>query len=79
MKQPLFKRNGMFFIPVSIFGWILLLCGLAFEVYFAIDLNTRSHSVSDFFINLIFMLLIIGAVYSLIAYLLMRFPKNTDR
>jgi hypothetical protein len=72
MKLPWFKRNGIFFTPTSFPGWVILGLGLAYEVYYAIDLNNRSHSVSDFLMNLVFMLLIIGAIYSLIAYLIIR-------
>jgi hypothetical protein len=69
MKFPWFKRSGIFFIPVSIIGWILLLGSLVAAVYFFRDIDSRSHSVSDTLINFVFYLLIIGAVYSLIAYL----------
>jgi hypothetical protein len=75
MKLPWFKRNGIFFIPVSIIGWTVLLCGLAYAVYIFRDIDSRSHSASDTLINFVFQLLIIGAVYSLIAYLSSRSTK----
>ncbi len=68
MKLIWFKRNGIFFIPISIYGWIILLVGVVFSIYTFIDIDSRSHSVSDTLRNFVFMLLIIGAVYSLIAY-----------
>jgi len=68
MKLPWFKRNGIFFIPAAIPGWIILLAGFVFAIYSFIDIDSRSHSVSDTLMNFVFMLLIIGAVYSLIAY-----------
>jgi len=63
-----FKRNGFIFIPVSIAGWIIFIAGFAFAVYSFIDIDSRSHSVSDTLMNFVFNLLIIIAVYSLIAY-----------
>lgn len=69
MNLPWFKRIGLFFIPTSIIGWLLLLCGLAYAVYVFIDIDSRSHSVSDTLINFIFNLLIIDAAYSLIPFL----------
>jgi len=69
MKLPWFKRTGIIFLPVSATGWIISLLGFAYAVYAFIDIDTRSHSVSDTLINFVFILLIIGAVYSFIAYL----------
>jgi hypothetical protein len=69
MKLNWFKRNGLFFIPVSVAGWIIFVGGIAFSIYSFIDIDSRSHSVSDTLRNFVFMLLIIGAVYSLIGFL----------
>ncbi len=68
MKLPWFKRVGIFFKPISVVGWLLQLVGFVYAVYVFIDIDRRSHSVSDTLINFIFNLLIIGAVYSLIGY-----------
>jgi len=68
MKFPWFKRNDIFFIPIAIPGWIILLAGFVFAIYSFIDIDGRSHSVSDTLMTFVFMLLIIGAIYSLIAY-----------
>lgn len=76
MKLPWFKRSGIIFVPTSFIGWIILLCGLAYAVYNGIDLNNRCHSVSDFLINVVFSLLLIYAVYSLVAYLTIRMNKR---
>jgi len=69
MNFPWFKRIGIFFIPTSFVGWLILAAGLAYAVYAFIDIDCRSHSVSDTLINFVFKLLIIGAIYSLIAFL----------
>jgi hypothetical protein len=76
MKLNWFKREGIFFLPTSIAGWLILVAGIAFAVYSFIDIDSRSHSVSDTLMNFVFRLLIIVAVYSLIAYFTSRTPKG---
>jgi hypothetical protein len=76
MKFPWFKRIGLFFVPAQPAGWIILIFALVFAVFSFLDIDGRSHSVSDTLINFAFMLLIIGAVYSLIAYLTSRLQKK---
>jgi len=76
MKLPWFKRIGIFFVPKSIIGWIMLLGGLIYAVYIFIDIDSRSHSASDTLIKFVFNLIIIGAVYSLIGYLTSRTYKS---
>ena len=69
MNLHWFKQIGIFFVPISLVGWIVLLAGIAFAVYSFIDIDSRSHSVSDTMMNFVFRLIIIGVVYSLIGYL----------
>jgi hypothetical protein len=76
MKFPWFKRVGIFFVPATIAGWIIFLGGVVFAVISFMDIDGRSHSVSDTMINFVFMLLIIGATYSLVAYLTSRVTKK---
>lgn len=76
MNFPWFKRIGIFFIPKSIVGWIMLLGGLVYAVFKFRDIDSRSHSASDTLINFVFNLIIIGAVYSFIAYLTSRTNKS---
>jgi hypothetical protein len=76
MNFPWFKRIGIFYIPASIAGWIILIAALVFAVFSFMDIDGRSHSVSDTLMNFVFMLLIIGSVYSLIAYLTSRVPRK---
>jgi hypothetical protein len=49
---------------------------LIFAVHSFLDIDGRSHSMSDTLMNFVFMLLIIGAVYSLIGYLTSRTSKK---
>jgi hypothetical protein len=53
-----------------------LVFGIIFAVWSFLDIDGRSHSVSDTLMNFVFMLLIIGAVYSLIGYLTSRVGKK---
>lgn len=76
MKFQWFKRTGIFFTPISIFGWAILLFGIVYSVYVFMDIDSVSHSVSDTLINFVLNLLIIGAVYSLIAYFTSRKEKQ---
>lgn len=72
MNLSWFKRKGLFFIPTQLAGWIILLAGIVYAVYAFMDIDSRSHSASDTLINFVFRLLIIGAAYSLIAFLTSR-------
>lgn len=67
MNISWFKRIGILFIPRTIMGWIILMAALAYAVFVFIDIDSRSHSVSDTLMNFVFNLLIIYAVYSFIA------------
>ena len=68
MKLNWFTRKGIFYLPASIIGWIILVLGLAYAVYTFIKIDSTSHSVSDTLINFVFNLLIIGLVYTIIAW-----------
>jgi len=68
MKLNWFTRKGIIFWPASIIGWIILFLAAAYAVYTFIDIDGRSHSVSDTMINFVFNLLLIGLVYSIIGY-----------
>lgn len=76
MNFPWFKRIGIFFVPATATGWIIFAAGVVFAVISFMDIDGRSHSVSDTLMNFVFMLLIIGAVYSLIAYATSRVRKK---
>jgi hypothetical protein len=69
MKLNWFKRTGIVYLPASIMGWIILLIGFVYCIYTFMEIDNRSHSVSDTLINFVFRLLIIIAVYTLIAFM----------
>jgi len=68
MNLRWFVRKGILFFPVSIIGWIISIACIAFCVYLFIDIDSRSHSVSDTLINFVFMALLVAVVYSIIGY-----------
>jgi hypothetical protein len=68
MQLHWFKRKGIIFLPYSLIGWIIFLLAGGFAVYTFIDIDSRSHSVSDTLINFVFNLFLIGLVYSVLAY-----------
>jgi hypothetical protein len=72
MNFPWFKRVGVFFVPSHFMGWLIAVAGVGCSVFEFIQIDRRQHSVSDTLINFVFMLLIIGGVYSLIAFLTSR-------
>jgi membrane protein DedA with SNARE-associated domain len=72
MKLPWFRRIGIFFLPISVIGWLLLAGVCVYSVYVFIDIDSRSHSASDTLRNFVFNLLIIWAVYSLIGFVASR-------
>ncbi|WP_413670361.1 hypothetical protein ACEN9X_10695 [Mucilaginibacter sp. Mucisp86] len=75
MKLNWFTRKGIIYLPASIIGWIILTIALGYAVFTFIDIDKRSHSVSDTLINFVFNLLLIGLVYTLIAYFTEKKPE----
>ncbi len=72
MKLHWFKRSGVFFIPSTVIGWLILLAAIVYAVYRFIEIDDKSHSVSDTLMNFVFNLFIIAIVYSVIALLTSR-------
>jgi hypothetical protein len=68
MKLNWFTRKGIIYWPASVIGWVILVIAAIYAIYTFIDIDSRSHSVSDTLINFVFNLLLIGVVYSVIAY-----------
>lgn len=69
MRFPWFKRFGLFYLPVSFGGCIILLAAAAYAVYIFIDIDSRSHSVSDTMMNFVFNILIIGVLHTIIGFI----------
>jgi len=76
MEFPWFKRNGLFFLPVTFMGWVVFIAALVYAVYVFIDIDSRSQSVSDTLRNFVFNLFIIGIIYTVIAFITSR-KKNS--
>ncbi len=68
MKLNWFTRKGIIYLPVTAMGWVILAVALGYAVYTFIYIDGRSHSASDTLINFVFNLLLIGVIYSVIAY-----------
>ena len=47
MQLPWFKRIGLFIIPITVAGWLILVTVLVYTGYSFIEIDSRSHSVSD--------------------------------
>ncbi len=77
MKPQWFKRKGIFFIPKSLIGWAIMLIGIIYAIYIFIDIDSRSHSASDTLRPFFLYLLLIGSVYTLIAFLTS--SESTDK
>jgi hypothetical protein len=60
MRFPWFKRIGIFFIPVSFTGWTILAVQIGYAIYIFLEIDRKSHSVSDTLMNFIFNMLILG-------------------
>lgn len=78
MKLNWFVRKGLLYRPVTTIGWLILIAAVIFSVYTFIDVDSDSHSVSDTLINFVFNLLIIGLVYTLIAFITEKRPPATN-
>lgn len=69
MKLQWFIRKGILYWPASPAAWVILAAAAAYAVYLFIDIDSRSHSVSDTLINWVFNCLIIGVGYTVIGFL----------
>ena len=76
MKFNWFTRKGLIYWPASVIGWLIFIIALGFAVFRFIAIDMQSHSVSDTLINFVFNLLLIGLVYTLIAWFTEAKPKT---
>jgi hypothetical protein len=75
MKKNWFKRRFITYVPVSLMGWLILLAILVYAVYIFIDIDSRSHSVSDTLMNFAFNMLIVYIIYVIVGFLTSRSGK----
>jgi len=68
MKLRWFTRKEGIPLPSSFVGWIILLAAVSYLVWKFIDIDSRSHSVSDTLMNFAFQGLIVALTYALIAF-----------
>ena len=61
-------RKGILFFPASLIGLFVSIAAVGYCVYLFIDIDSRSHSVSDTLINFVFNALLVAVVYSIIAF-----------
>jgi hypothetical protein len=64
-----FIRRGLFFVPSSLIGWMLLSISFIYGIYAFFDIDKHSHSASDTLMNWFFRLLLIAVAYSIIGSL----------
>jgi len=68
MNIKWFVRKGILFIPNSLASWFIAIAAIGYCVYLFIDIDSRSHSVSDTLISFVFNALLVAVVYSVIAF-----------
>ncbi len=68
MKQNWFVRKGILFFPVTFAGWIIAAAAIIYSIYLFIDIDSRSHSVSDTLINFVFNAFLVALVYEVLAF-----------
>jgi hypothetical protein len=76
ITHPIFQRIGIVYVPKKLIGWIIMIAGLIYAVYSFIDIDSRSHSVSDTLRPFIIRLFIIYTAYTLIAFFISTISKN---
>ena len=66
---PFFRREGFYIWPVNFIGWLLILAMVAYSIYVFIEIDKKSHSVSDTLINFVFNLAINCVALYIIAFI----------
>jgi quinol-cytochrome oxidoreductase complex cytochrome b subunit len=72
MKFPWFRRYGLFCLPVTMMGWIVVATFMAAAILLFLDIDSRSHSASDTLRPFIIDLFLLFIVYSFIGFLTSR-------
>jgi len=78
MKLHWFKQKDIFFVPITVVGWMILIASIAYAIYDFRVIDRKSHSVSDTLMNIAFHLLIIVAIYTITAMLTSTKQKPKD-
>ncbi len=73
-----FKRQGIFFIPISLVGWGILIAAVTWAVYTFIEIDRNSHSVSDTLISFMINCVMLVVVYSAIGFFTHRKPHKEE-
>jgi hypothetical protein len=68
MRVPWFTLRGIIFLPSSAAGWLVAFGAVAYCVYAFLEIDARSHSVSDTLINVVFRYLLVMLAYSVTAW-----------
>jgi len=68
MKVQWFTRKEGLPLPSSFVGWVIVLAAAAYLVWKFIDIDSRSHSVSDTLMNFAFQGVIVVGIYVIVAF-----------
>lgn len=66
----LFRRHGWLAIPTGWAGWFVILLFAGFAIYSFLEIDERSHSVSDTLMNFAFRVLLMAIAYAVVGRLL---------
>ncbi len=69
MKKTIFKQVGLVYIPHSIIAYFILSGFILYAVYLFIDIDRRSHSVSDTLIHFGYNLVLLMMIYHVLLFL----------
>lgn len=67
MKLNWFKRVGFLVYPATLWAWLMLIVACGYLVYVFIEIDSRSHSVSDTLMNWAFNAILIGGALYIFA------------
>ena len=69
MKLGWFERSGLLIYPKAIWAWLIVIGALGYLLYVFIEIDSRSHSVSDTLINWTFNAVLIAAALYIFAFM----------
>lgn len=73
MNNNWFRKVGIIYVPARFPAYFILLLFMGYAVYLFIDIDKRSHSVSDTLINFVFNLGILFVIYTMIVFMIRKF------